>query len=234
MKFESQDKIDDYLMDRMPDDERMAFEKEVDGDKKIKEQLEFTMNLKQALKSRNEKLAAMERWKNDYIWKEDRRLATTSHPTGRRIIYWISGVAAVIVAGLFMIRNHNYGDDSSILLPSSGIDNNVFRAGSDNSDLKLLLSQKKYDEALALIEQKNQELKKDTLELIRNSTIDKDQIEYKLLFYRDQSDELKWLKAQALIGLNRFNDAFPLLNELRNSEGLYKFAADSINNNLLK
>lgn len=234
MNFESQDRIDDYLMGRMPDDERKVFEKELAGDKKLKEQLEFTGNLKQALKSRNEKLAAMEEWKTDYIWEEYRRDVASSRPSGRRMLYWFSGVAAVFVAGLFLIRNLYFGNDGSDLLPSPGFDNTVLRAGSDNSDVELLFSQKKYDEALSLIEQKNQVLNKDTLELISNSVMEKEQIEYKLLIYRDQADELKWLKIHALIGLNRLNDALPLLNELRCKEGLYNLAADSIYNNLMK
>ena len=234
MNFESQDRIDDYLMGRMPDDERMAFEKELEGDKKLKEQLEFTGNLKQALKSRNVKLAAMEKWKDDYIWEEDRRVVASSRPSGKRVLYWISGVAAVFVAGFFVIRNLNVGSNGSDFLSSPGFDNTVFRAGSDNSDVEFLFSQKKYDEALALIEQKNQVLNKDTLELIGNPEIEKEQIEYKLLIYRDQADELKWLKVHALIELNRRYDALPLLNELRSREGLYKISADSIYNNLMK
>lgn len=62
MKIKYQDRIDAYLMHRMPDEECLAFEKEIDSNKELLEQLSFTQNVQQALKSRNDKLAKLKEW----------------------------------------------------------------------------------------------------------------------------------------------------------------------------
>ena len=131
MKIEFQDRIDEYLLDRMSDEERKSFESDAAEDAELKEQLQFTETVQQATKSRNEKLAAMEVWKDDYVWEDERVAAASAaeyRPTGsgynycpaptmeesrsmprssgRRIFYWISGLAAVFVVGFFLIQNY--------------------------------------------------------------------------------------------------------------------------------
>ncbi len=66
MKIDYQDRIDEYLLHRMSEEERLAFEKEVNSDKELQEQLSFTEDIQQVLKSRNEKLTKMAEWQNDY------------------------------------------------------------------------------------------------------------------------------------------------------------------------
>ena len=54
-----QDRIDNYLLNRMDDAEKTEFLREVEQDKEKKEQLEFTQNVKDAIRSREEKLQAL-------------------------------------------------------------------------------------------------------------------------------------------------------------------------------
>lgn len=61
-----QDKIDDFLLNRMNDAERQAFLQEVEQDSEKKEQLEFTKNVKEAIYSREEKLKVMAEFKKEY------------------------------------------------------------------------------------------------------------------------------------------------------------------------
>ena len=70
MKQEYQDRIDDYLLHRMSDKDKRAFEDELSHDEELREQLEFTKSVSSAIKSRNEKLAAMTKWRGDHHWKE--------------------------------------------------------------------------------------------------------------------------------------------------------------------
>ena len=55
MKKTYQDKIDDYLMDRMTEDERLVFEEEIENNMEIWEQLKFTEMVQRALKNKDGK-----------------------------------------------------------------------------------------------------------------------------------------------------------------------------------
>ena len=224
MKINYQDRIDEYLLNRMSGEERLAFEKEINADKELQEQLSFTEDVQRIMKSRNEKLAKMEEWKDDYKWDETRS-------SGRKILYWISGIAAVFVAVVFLIKIPHYIDG---YMASTRMSDTSLRAGSDNSDIELLINQKKYDEALDLIEEKSLALKADSLELVQDIAINSERKEYDLQIVKDKQDKLKWFKVHALLGLHRQGDALLLLDELRNAEGGYQLSADSLYKKLTK
>ena len=118
-----QDRIDNYLLNRMDDAEKTAFLCEVEQDKEKKEQLEFTQNVKDCIRSREEKLNDIAQFQRQY--EEERRKAayrttgteqaacycpapevTTTEPvrSKKKIWLWISGVAAVLVVGFFAIK----------------------------------------------------------------------------------------------------------------------------------
>lgn len=259
MKIEFQDRIDEYLLDRMSDEERKSFESDAAEDAELKEQLQFTETVQQATKSRNEKLAAMEEWKDDYVWEDERVAAASAaeyRPTGsgynycpaptmeesrsmprssgRRIFYWISGIAAVFVVGFFLIQNLYVADSPSEYMSSPKMNDMTLRAGSDNSEIELLLSQKKYDEALDLIEQKYLAVQDDSLDIVQDETMNAERKEYDMQIVKDKQDELKWLKAHALLGLSQQETALRILDELRNEEGYYQMAADSLYNHIKK
>lgn len=259
MKIEFQDRIDDYLLDRLSDEERKSFETDAAEDAELKEQLQFTETVQQATKSRNEKLAAMEEWKDDYVWEDERVAAASAaeyRPTGsgynycpaptmkesrsmprssgRWIFYWISGIAAVFVVGFFLIQNLYVANSPNEYMPSPRMNDMTIRAGSDNSEIELLLSQKKYDEALDLIEEKYLAVKEDSLDIVQDETMDAERKEYDMQIAKDKQDELKWLKAHALLGLSQQETALRILDELRNEEGYYQMAADSLYNHIKK
>lgn len=93
MKIDFQEKIDDYVLGKMSAEDRDKFEKEVSQDIEKQEQLKLTQNVSTAIKSRNEKLAMMQKW-------EQERIASK-----RKIMAWASsvvGVAAVFAIGFFL------------------------------------------------------------------------------------------------------------------------------------
>ena len=55
MKKEYQDRIDDYLLDRMNEEERRAFENDIENNMELREQMKFTEMVQGALKSKVEK-----------------------------------------------------------------------------------------------------------------------------------------------------------------------------------
>ena len=132
MKIEFQDRIDDYLLDRMSDEERDRFELDAAENAEIQEQLQFTETVQQATRSRNEKLAAMEEWKDDYVWEDDRVAASaaeyratgngcdyspaptmenrrgTTYSHFKKMLYWVSGIAAVFIVGVFVFNLYRF------------------------------------------------------------------------------------------------------------------------------
>lgn len=117
-----QDRIDNYLLNRMDDAEKTEFLREVEQDEEKKEQLEFTQNVKDSIHSREEKLQALKQFKRQY---EQERRAAAYRATGsdnvacccpspsymderyvrpkKKTWLWISGVAAVLVVGFFVV-----------------------------------------------------------------------------------------------------------------------------------
>lgn len=118
-----QDRIDDYLLDRMGNADKKAFLQEIEQDDEKREQLEFTRHVKDSIRSREEKLQALAQFQRRY--EEERRTsaframgtecvasccpapevaATKPVLPKKRIWLWIPGVAALIVVGFFAVR----------------------------------------------------------------------------------------------------------------------------------
>ena len=89
-----QDRIDEYLLhgDTMSEEAKAQFLKEIEENNEKKEQYEFTKNVKEALKSRGDKLKAMTEFQKGI--KHGRRKSWL----------WISSIAAILVIGFFAIN----------------------------------------------------------------------------------------------------------------------------------
>ena len=128
MKNVFQDKIDEYLLDRMSDEEKAQFEAEVSHDESKREQLDFTRNVKGAISSREDKMAKLKMMQQMYDRKHQ-QVAASMRATGtddwqyspapqyakekkpsKRILWWASGIAAVLVIGLFVVNP--FGSDT--------------------------------------------------------------------------------------------------------------------------
>ena len=90
-----QDRIDEYLLhgDTMSEEDKAQFLKEIEDDVEKREQYEFTKNVKEAMKSRGEKLKAMTEFQKE--------MKSHHH---RKTWLWISSIAAVLVIGFFAIN----------------------------------------------------------------------------------------------------------------------------------
>ena len=89
-----QDRIDEYLLheDTMSEEAKAQFLKEIEENTEKKKQYEFTKNVKEALKSRGDKLKAMTEFQKGI--KHGRRKSWI----------WISSIAAILVVGFFAIN----------------------------------------------------------------------------------------------------------------------------------
>ena len=127
MKKDFQDRIDEYVLGRMSDEEKAQFEAEVNQDESKKEQLEFTRNVKGAISSREDKMAKLKMMQRMYDRKHQQVVALRATGTdncqdsrapqyiekkkpSKRIWWWASGIAAVLVIGLFVVNP--FGSDT--------------------------------------------------------------------------------------------------------------------------
>lgn len=126
-----QDRIDEYLLhgDTMSEEAKAQFLKEIEEDTEKREQYEFTKNVKEALKSRGDKLKAMAEFQKEYETQDEMRIRACSCPCPeykeaedtkivghksnfRKKLVWFSGIAAVLVIGFFAI-NPFFVDEST-------------------------------------------------------------------------------------------------------------------------
>ena len=128
MKKDFQDRIDEYILGRMTNEEKAQFETEVSHDESKREQLEFTRNVKGAISSREDKMAKLKMMQRMYD-REHQQVTASRRATGtddcqytpapqyatekkssKRIWWWASGIAAALVIGLFVVNP--FGSDT--------------------------------------------------------------------------------------------------------------------------
>lgn len=259
MNTKYQDSIDNYLLNRMSDDERQKFEQEVEVNDELKEQLEFSRLVQTAFKDRGEKLAKMAQWEQEELAAssdEEEELTTpaVAPNSWRKYLYWCSGIAAVFIAGFFLFSTMHTNTGNQSIGDMGGT---VLRGGSAHHDrINELLAKGDYKSALALIEEEEsedqheleslQESRREAVDDIQrspngsihgNDAAEDDEINDVSAEddYNDQIEiieadlyELRWLKAQALIGCGEKEKAILILDALRMQKGYYQLKADSL------
>ena len=249
MKIDFQDRIDDYLLGKMSDEDVKIFEHDIEQNAELREQVEFTKSVQTAIISRGEKLKKMQEWEDDYKWTNDMSVACQGRPTGsgydacsslsteqtfakprssgKKLLYWISGIAAFFIVGFFLVDNLFVMESSRTASPSFYEYGNM-RGGTDFTDIEDLLSSQDYETAFTQIEEHERELADELVMLQSDSTQDSERKEYELQLIKLKKDNLNWLKVHALRGLNRIDEVIVLLDVIRNSESEYKENADSL------
>ena len=137
-----QDRIDEYLLheDTMSEEAKAQFQKEIEENTEKKKQYEFTKNVKEALKSRGDKLKAMTEFQKENETHDEKRMTACSCPeykeaedvkivghksNFRKKLVWFSGIAAVLVIGFFAI-NPLFMEKNSPTDNVRGDENDVF------------------------------------------------------------------------------------------------------------
>lgn len=196
------DKIDSYLLNKMSEEDKVLFEKELLSNDRLKEDLEFTSLVRDEIKDRNEKLRFIKSIKAN----KNRSI---------RLSYSIVGIAAAIVFGLFILTPDSV---------SPKIDMNYYnsyRATGDIAKIAELINAEKYQEALNSIEQEQHQIK-DELNIVIESSSDSDsneRIEYETKLIANDLYELRWLRANALVGLKKIQEATEVLEQLLKENG---------------
>lgn len=150
MKTDFQDRIDEYILGRMSDEEKAQFEAEVNQDEPKIKQLEFTKNVKSAISSREDKIVKLKMMQRMYD-REYQQVATSMRATGsddcqyfpapqyvaekklsRQIWWWASGIAAVFVIGLFTLAHFNEEPSATDFSPDKIFNINNYTFGIDS------------------------------------------------------------------------------------------------------
>lgn len=277
MKIEYQDRIENYLLNRMSDADKHAFERDLEKDAELRDQYEFVSMVKTALMLENIEKdvsrwsnAYKERIENDVKEREEQKKVASyrptgtdcycpapptehrpimSHSSGRKILYWISGIAAVFIVGIFIFNNllsplpgtSPVIDLESASQPDYSAKNNsdVSFKGSRQMDIERQLAMGDYSKALAQIEELEANIRMELMPFEHElySRGESQEYEYEQVLLENKLSELLIRKAQVLIELNRTDEAIIILNEIRHYDNIhkkYKEQADSLYNILKK
>ena len=199
------DKIDSYLLDKMSEEDKTKFENELSFNDNLKEDLEFTTLVRDEIKDRNEKLRFI-------------RSVKARKSRSIKLVYSITGIAAAIILGLFIITPDSVSPAVDINYYSS------YRATGDIIKIADLINEGKYQEALIAIEQEKNQIS-DELNIIMDSTSDGDnseRIEYESQLVKCDLYELAWLKANALLGTKDYKQAAEILEQLQMEDGAHQ------------
>lgn len=241
MDIDFQDRIDDYVLGRMSDEDRLQFEKEVSLDHEKEEQLQLTLNIKKALKSRQEKLAMIQDFEKDnqqlqqvyavaheanYRRVMPDQVASSGKRQHRRLrISGIIGIAAILIVGFFI----TYTLIPSVENEITPVNMNVESMRGDNSFAQIagMINNRQYEEALRLIHQSELDNKQER-DSITSNTSQSEELEYMLSTLNQRKYDLIWMKANALIGLKRMDEATKILQKLIRQDNPHKAQADSL------
>jgi len=232
MKEQYEDRIDAYLLGKMTDQERLQFEEDVKSDPELKEELEFARDVKAALESRAEKLMAIKQWSRKY--EQEMAGAVPARKTPRQGLYWAGGIAAVLVLGFFLFSNTPKVEEDN-MAPTTVAQVGGSIRGIDAA-IENMLDQADYQAALDSIEALEESIHSEARSLqgkIDSGEASKENLDKKTMLQNRQLD-LSWLKAKALLGLGRKEEAAALLDEIRRHESEYQEKADSLYNLLRK
>lgn len=223
MDEKKQELIDRYIKDEMAAEERRQFEKLLSEDAELQEQYEFTRQLQEALKSRMEKMNLMKQW-------EDEEAEPAVQKAGHRKTLWriVASVAAVVVISVSL---YMYMQPSGVEMPPLNESyGDVYRSSGELSQVKDLILEKRYAEALQMIDSLEKWTQVDEKNGVKANMSDeeRERIQYEQEVERQDADRLKWLKVYALMGLDRREEALQLLDELRRWNGIYQRKADSL------
>lgn len=250
-----QDRIDDYLLERMSEDDKILFEKELETNVELREQCNYTKLVKESVCEQALLDELMEQWDEEIEQERTKERALVSAcpdmscdavephfdvaskealKPKRKIWYWVSGIAAVILVGLLVINP--FYNEHAITLDGDILSENTVRGNGDLYEIQELIKNENYKDALALIEECEKEMQmseiSDSCCNVNDSVDDEmlEQLEYERMQKKMRLDDLSWLKVYVYVGLNRNDDAKTLLEQIRKAPGVYREKADSLYN----
>ena len=218
-----QDRIDNYILGKMSDEERLAFEQEMSQNKNLQEEVALQRDIVRAirLKAAKEHLQAVER---EIQAKERRRqvfIVTLSNIA--------RAVAACLIIGVIAGSSYYYVDTA-----------NTYRDCGLNIQSEILAErggargEEKYsDRAITAMENGDYKLALDIIEEGESIKFAFDDpnltlLEQALLVFKFEQEDLQWFKAVTYMRMGKWIKAKKLLEEIVASDSYYKTKAQEV------
>lgn len=218
MDTQIQDKIDSYLLGRMTEEEKKAFEAEMETDEELKKQYLFTKALKKELGEHARLKEKMGQWDEEREKVNERPVSSSSK---RKWMYAAVGMAAAVLVAFFFLH-----------IETSDVGNPPIRGGGDstfNKEVDSLVEKKEYAEALEEIEGKVTDC--DNYIIFYKKCIDNtvseeeeeeklspEEAEIELKKTEAELMDLKLMKAQVLLKMGEKDKAADILKELSHED----------------
>jgi hypothetical protein len=208
-----QDIIDNYILGKMSDEERLAFEQEMSQDKSLQEEVALQRDIVRAirLKAAKEHLQAVER---EIQAKERRRKVFAIRLSS-------VAIAACLALGIFFYVDtaNSYISYGLNIQHEIIVTKGASRGGESYSEQAFdAINKKDFDKALAIIEE-GEKLK------FTFSDPNPALQEQALLEYKMEQGDLQWYKAVAYMSKGRWIKAKRSLKEIATSDSYYKAEA---------
>ena len=206
-----EERIDNYILGRMSNEERQAFEKEISVNTELQEKVALHRDIVRAMRIESDKeyLQSLER---------DIKMQKMTERRRRTFAMRISSivVAACLVLGVFV----HFDTQSDYRQYGLGIELAVSRGGGDSDKVAELINDGNYDEALSLIAEA--EAKPFVCDDTNPEIVEAERDEYQ----REQ-DELQWNKTVAYMRMGKYIEAKRLLKQIASSDSEYKDEAQA-------
>lgn len=205
------DRIDNYILGRMSNEERQAFEKEMSVNLELQEKVALHRDIVRAMRIERDKeyLQSLER---------DIKMQKITERRRRTFAMRISSIAAAacLVLGVFV----HFDTQSDYRQYGLGIELAISRGGGDSNKAAVAINEGHYDEALSLIAEG--EAKPFVCDDTNPEIVEAERDEYQ----REQ-DELQWYKTVAYMRMGKYIKAKKLLKQIALSDSEYKDEAQA-------
>lgn len=206
-----EERIDNYILGRMSNEERQAFEKEISVNSELQEKVALHRDIVRAMRIERDK---------EYLQSLEHNIKVQEMTERRRRTFAMRissiAVAACLVLGVFV----HFDTQSDYRQYGLGIELAVSRGGGDSDKVAELINDENYDEALSLIAEA--EAKPFVCDDPNPEIIEAKQDEY-----RREQDELQWYKAVAYMRMGKYIKVKRLLKQIASSDSEYKDEAQA-------
>lgn len=220
-----EDLIDRYVMNRMDDDERRAFENRMAADDALREEVEMMRMILESLERRSMNEAKMARWRSESelaavcampARASDEEDTTRSRTQRQRSVFRIVSIcaAACVMLGLFICYPYSYyglQDDEVFAYLSR------FSGESYSDAMESMWEMKAYDEAVAYVDSKINEL----METVCEEEYDSQARDFDVYC-------LSWARIQTFVKMKDYKAAYESLEEFKAKDGVYKEKAEKL------
>ena len=206
-----EERIDNYILGRMSNEERQVFEKEMPVNSELQEKVALHRDIVRAMRIERDK---------EYLQSLERDIKVQEMTERRRRTFAMRissiAVAACLVLGVFV----HFDTQSDYRQYGLGIELAVSRGGGYSDKAAVAINEGHYDEALSLIAEG--EAKPFVCDDTNPEIVEAERDEYQ----REQ-DELQWYKTVAYMRMGKYIKAKKLLKQIALSDSEYKDEAQA-------